>query len=359
MIALLLALSCGPLEEVGAPDIAARSLSQRDESLADCDSHEFPEMRSICLVRVGAAAAGVGDEQGANEACAAMPEGKWLDECHFRVGEELAKVNRIESSLKHCIQAGDYSRNCITHAAWGMPPFEGVTASSESALSTLYAFESLCRESLSEGPQGVMGEGLDTLLSRGWFNLYLGTGDANPSPAREATGDHAPHANIAWALETVRLISIAEGGLPDNIVGRLGRIWSGDDPPPPSAPMSGQRVGRYSAPIVPDAVRRVPHAQTFGGGARLVGETLEDDLIIAALEAVFYREESGPEPFEPYLNHPSDRVRWTAAKLFSLIVGQGDDRVNILIESEDRVLSSYVWEALVRNRTEMAVDEAR
>jgi hypothetical protein len=193
-----------------------------------------------------------------------------------------------------------------------------------------------------------LGEGIDVLLSRAWFNLYLGSGVADPRVAKEATGLHRNHAMTAWALEAVRLLAPDGVAVSPSITSLVSRAWYGRDPVPEGYEKLHRRVGRYSSPIVPGDASIHQHVGTFGGGVRLVGDTDEDELLIAILEALYFREGTPPEVFEPYLTHSSNKVRWTAGKLFALAAGQGDDRVNGLLESDDRVLSNYIWQALVK-----------
>jgi hypothetical protein len=348
MILFLALFGCGGGGVALDPDVASRVLSLEPHSLSQCEPIEFPEIQSICRVSVAARAAASGDDRGAMLACSAMDEGMWKEECHFRAGEELGRLGNVERSLEHCALAGEYARNCVTHAAWGMPAIEGLNSRSENALQEIERFGSSAQIILGRAGEGVSGEGLDVLLARAWFNLYLGSGVADPEVAREAVGLHGSHAMTSWALEAVRLLAPDGSVVPSNIVSMVSRAWHGRDSVPEGYEKLHRRVGRYSSPILPDDARVHEHVATFGGGVRLVGDNEEDELLIATLEALYFREGTPPELFGPYLTHASDKVRWTAGKLFALSAGQGDDRVNELLESDDRVFSNYVWQALVK-----------
>lgn len=91
----------------------------------------------------------------------------------------------------------------------------------------------------------------------------------------------------------------------------------------------------------------------------MVGESANEDIVIASLEALFFRETTTAESFRPFLTDKRNRVRWTAGKLFALAAGQGDDDVNAILEGDDQVLSTYVWAALVKNRPGAKRDSAR
>ena len=292
----------------------------------------------------------MGDDQGAWDACMSVDEGLWREECHFRAGEELGRSGRLDRALGHCARAGQFSRNCVTHTGWSMPPNRALDPLSENVLTTMSELESRASIVLAEAPQGVLAEGLDVILSRAWFNLYYGSGIADPKVAREATGDHAPHARTAFALEAVRLIAPWEEDAPTDTVKRVLAVWKGKTEGLKGKALGERRLGRYVTPIVPEDVRDLRHVATFGGGFRMVGETLDEDIVIAVLEALFFRETTKADIFRPYLKDKRDRVRWTAGKLFALSAGQGDDAVNAILEGEDQVLSTYVWQALVKNR---------
>jgi hypothetical protein len=191
---------------------------------------------------------------------------------------------------------------------------------------------------------------MDVILSRSWFNLYYGMGIADPRVAREASGDHAPHARTAFALEAVRLIAPWNKAAPKDTVKQVLALWKGQKKPLKGQPLGDRRLGRYVTPIVPEDVRGFRHVATFGGGFRMVGESPEEDMVIASLEALFFRETTTADSFRPFLKDKRDRVRWTAGKLFALAAGQGDDAVNAILEGEDQVLATYVWQALVKNR---------
>ena len=348
MIALLLFLGCGA--DTPPVNVAKEALSVNPTKLADCEAIEFAELRTTCQVAAAAYSAAMGDDQGAWDACMSVDEGLWRSECHFRAGEELGRSGRVDRALAHCVRAGQFSRNCVTHAGWGMPPIRTVDPLAENALAELLDLEKRAKVILAEARPGVSGEGMDVILSRAWFNLYYGTGITDPKVAHEAPGEHAAHARTAFALEAVRLIAPWDQPAPKNTISQVLAMWKGSKKPLVGQPLGDRRLGRYVTPIVPEDVRDFHHVATFGGGFRMVGQTDEEDIVIAALEALFFRETSTGESFRPYLKDKRDRVRWTAGKLFALAAGQGNDAVNAILEGDDEVLSTYVWQALVKNR---------
>ena len=77
-------------------------------------------------------------------------------------------------------------------------------------------------------------------------------------------------------------------------------------------------MGRHTSPIVAEGVRAQRHAATFGGGVRLVGGNIEEDLTVAVIEALFFQEATPPEAFALFHDDPRLTVRLTAWKLWGL-----------------------------------------
>jgi hypothetical protein len=279
-ILLIALLACGAEPPVDPAGDGLRA----GGSLAACAEVAFAELAIPCRVGVAAEAGKAGDVALAEEACALVPEGLWREECHFRAGEELGKAGHTDRALRFCARAGDFARNCVTHAAWGLPPEPGLSpADASRALAALDEQRNIYTAGLNGAAPGVQGEGVDILLSRAWFNLYVGSGSADPAAARGAEGEHGPHARTAWALEFVRLAKLP----PDQVVPAALAVWRGESPAPSGAALPpGPRVGRHTSPIVAEGLRAQHHAATFGGGIRLVGENIEEDLTVAVIEAL-------------------------------------------------------------------------
>lgn len=312
VVVLLSLWGCGEPAPVDPAGDALRA----GGSLSSCAEVAFAELAIPCRVGVAAEAGKAGDVAVAEEACGLVPEGLWREECHFRAGEELGKAGHTDRALRFCARAGDFARNCVTHAAWGLPPEPGLSPAEPSrALAALDEQLGVFTTGLAGAAPGVQGEGVDILLSRAWFNLYLGSGSADPAAARGAEGEHAHHARTAFALELVRL----GGAPPEQAVELALRVWRGEAPAPTGAALPpGPKVGRHTSPIVAEALRARRHAATFGGGVRLVGDNVEEDVTIAVIEALFYQETTPPAVFAAYRDDPRLTVRLTAWKLWGL-----------------------------------------
>ncbi|MBN1337344.1 MAG: hypothetical protein JXB39_15405 [Deltaproteobacteria bacterium] len=309
-LSLLLLAACGADRTAGDP-------GNGDEALASCDAIAFAELAIPCRVQVAAAAAGRGDEALAERACAGIPEGPWVGECHFRIGEEMARAANLEGAVRHCGRAGVFARSCFTHAASLLAPSEQAptepVAVVEGIVGNLVRVDAL----LAEAGNVDRVEARDGMAARLWFNAYYGTGRADPAAARLAPPDLSSFAATAYALEAVRLLFPETDPLPTDAVERVRASWRGDVPPPTGGPLANDlRVGRYHTPFPVPGESSQARIPVFGGGVRLAGADPEEDLDIAILEALFFRTATPSDAFVPWLDDPRERVRWTAIRLF-------------------------------------------
>jgi len=321
-------------------------------ALAACDAIVFPELAVPCRVSVAASAAGRGDEPVAEQACGGLPEGPWPGECHFRIGEEMARAGNLAGALRHCGTAGLFARPCFTHAASLLAPDPSATGPTapevvvgdiDSALTEVKAL-------LAEATWGDRAEALDGFRARLWFNAYFGTGHADPAAARLAPDALAPFARTAFALEAVRLLFPDAQSLPEGAVERVRAAWRGEAPVPAAEPLTAdRRVGRYASPLPSSGEAGLPRVPVFGGAVRLVGAEPDEDLDIAILEALYFRTGTTADAFVPWLDDPRERVRWTAIRLFrrappgALDPGEILDRLK---GSPDPVLRWHAFNAL-------------
>ncbi len=349
VLAILLATACGP----DRADGLGPTPGDPAEALAACDRIVYAELAVPCRVQA-AAAAGQGDEALAERACAGIPEGPWVGECHFRIGEERARAADLEGAVRHCGRAGQFARSCFTHAASLLaPPAE---APSDPARAVERIVADLARvDALLATTRGVdRAEARDGMAARLWFNAFYGTGRADPAAPRLAPPALAPFAATAFALEAVRLRFPEPGPLPDDAVERLRAVWDGAAPVPEGAPLAPERrVGRYGSPFPVPGESSEARIPVFGGGMRLEGTTPEEDLDIAILEALFFRTGTPSDAFVRWLDDPRERVRWTAIRLFRRADPDRIDPRQVLerlTASADPVLRWHAYNALDERR---------
>jgi len=281
-----------------------------DGSLQSCDAIALEGHRITCRVQVAADAGGRGEDALARQACEGLDEGVWRDECHFRAGEELGRAGHTDRSLRHCADAGRFSRNCVTHAAWGLPPDATLRSDDHEAVrAAMSEFAQITETALDGAPEGVAPEAMDQLMARAWFNLYVGSGVADPAPTKGLPPWQAAQARTAWAIEAARLRQGED----------LVTAWV-EDAVLRGEPLADRSnvTGRYASPILPEGVQDHPHVATYGGGARLKVEDPTIDTRIAVLEGLYFVDRSPAEVFVPYLEDPTPEVAWTAAKLLAL-----------------------------------------
>lgn len=290
-------------------------------TVAECAAERSEGLRTLCLVQVAADRARAADVESARAACAGVVGSTWADECHFRVGEELARAARMADGLGFCAVAGRFRTFCFTHAVWNGPAQDA----------TLEEWEAL-------GAPFADVQGVESLRARWWFNHYFGSGRADASEARAAPETSAAAARGAWALEAVRL---TEGDL-----ARARAAWSGPALTGPALEPPA-RVGRYDLPFPIEAERALPAVPGFGGSSRLVGTTPDEDLDIALLEGAWFREATGADTFAPYLDDPRPRVRYTAVRMWRSLPSDDAEAVaRRLAEDADPIVRAHAEDAL-------------
>lgn len=310
LLALLLACSDGP----SALDQSLEPWPDEPAALlAVCAEQPFPELAITCRVQAAARFAQRGEDASAEQACKLIPEGTWREECHFRAGEELGRAGETTAGLRHCANAGWFARNCLTHAGWNLPPDPTLTSAlapeklAQAADELLGAVDQV----LAGAGDGLEGEGRDIVMARYGYNVYVGTGLADPDPAR-LDGPLGVVLRTGFGAEAARLI-------PEPTVEKILAVWRGEAPVPTGAALNErQRMGRYTPPVPAPAEGALPKVPVYGGGMRIVGEGPEEDATIAALEGLFWNESTDAAVFLPWVNDPRPRVRWTAAKLLRL-----------------------------------------
>lgn len=322
---ILLLLACGG--EPTAP-MRLQSLPQDGAAatLKRCADEPFEELATICRVEAAARAGREGDVALATTACTAQTTSDWREECYFRAGEELGRTTHLQDALRFCAQAGRFARFCTTHVGWQLPPETPGTAGEWAGFA-----EQLLPKELKE-------EGSDILRARWWFNHYYGTGNLDPAAAKAAPAPEAPHAWGAWALEAVRLTGSAAAA---RDAWAAGTILTGPALPP------AERVGRYDVPILIEGEAELPHVRTFGGSRRLVGETPEEDLDIALIEALYFAATTPGEAFAPFLDDPRPRVRYAAMHVWRILPSAGiEARLQTLAADPDPVIRAHAADAL-------------
>ena len=314
---LALLLACG------GPDPAALSLEpwpdDPDALSAICDQQAFPELATTCRVQAASRYGRRGDEAGADRSCAAIAEGTWRDECHFRAGEELGQAGKATAALRHCGQAGAYARNCLTHAGWHLPADPSLTSALPPATIAAAADElrGAIDQALGAADAGVQGEGRDIFLSRFGFNLSVGSGLANPAPAH-LDDPLGVVLRTGFGIEAARLVAEPSA---DAILA----VWAGTAPAPTGPVLEERaRVGNYTPPVPAPLERDLARAPVFGGGMRLVGESPDEDALIAALEGLYWTGRAPAAEYQRWTGDARPRVRWTAAKLLALVVRDSD-----------------------------------
>ena len=317
-------------------------------ALQACGALAFEEMRVLCRIEVAAQAGARGEPELAEQACAQVPEGTWAHECHFRAGEELGRSGHAARALEHCARADRFARFCVTHAGWALPPGPSLDAQQpiEDLIPALDARLAAIATAAAELEPDLQPEALDTFRMRLWFNAYYGTGQAHPGAARAASPGQQAQARSAYLLEAARL-AWQPGGVPlQGAAEQLVARWEQHGPALEGPALAQEaRHGRYGVPLPVPCERSLQPVPLYGGGRRILGADADEDLHIAALEALFFRSDTTAEHFLPWVEDPRDRVRWTATRLLRSSEPGGLDMAATLEGLRDHPDSCVAWHA--------------
>ncbi len=343
----LLVLACSSDQQVVERAIE-RPAASAEDPLAACADQDFEQMAVLCHIEVAARAGAEGDAELAEGACARVPEGTWAKECHFRAGEELAGAGLVVDALGHCAQAGRFARFCVTHGAWAMQPDRELRADRppEELVSAFDAILVDIEAAVGQLEAEIQPEALDSFRMALWSNAYYGTGRAHPAAARAASPGQRPQARSAYLMEAARLLWVADAVPIEGAVEQLLEHWQGELPALEGEPLAReQRHGRYSVPLPVPCERELQPVPLYGGGRRILGADGDEDLLIAGLEALFFRPDTTAEHFQPWVDDPRDRVRWTAARLLRLSEPGELDMVTTLEALTRHSDSCVAWHA--------------
>jgi hypothetical protein len=308
---IVLWLACGGER----PDLWGPTPDDPAEQLVGCEAEAFDELKIPCRVEVAAKAASMGKIDLAEDACSRMDRPIWADECHFRAGEEFGHAGDVEHAMAHCRRAGKYKGFCLTHLGWRKPPDQALDHDPERALAAWAQEKAAADRGLGPDRGSFTDDAYAVLAARFWFNLYYGTGDADPRPARAAPPELGPAARQGFALEAVRIL-VGSGDVPPTIVADVERAWaSGDDFPRGTPIPVEERNGRYRPPMGLQAAREKATLPLYGGGRRWVDPDPAADLRVAILWALYFQPRTPADVFVPYLEDPNETVRWTAGEL--------------------------------------------
>jgi hypothetical protein len=305
-------LSCG------SPDPLAPWPEDPAELVQVCEAERIEALATTCRVQAAAVLGREGRAEEGDAQCRRIPDGIWREECSFRLGEELAAGGWLVEGLAHCVQAGQFSRNCITHAVWRAPggmldmsqPVEGIEGDFKEMLQAADA-------ALRDTDRNTRNEALAALSAKIGYSAYVGSGSADPAPSKLGR-ELGVSLRTGYAVEAARLLAIQGSFSPEAVQ----KAWKNGEGIHGEADSRSQQIGRYRTPRIAPQEEGIPRAFCFGGGSRLVGETQEEDLAIAALEAAFWLEDWPAEGFSEHLGSPSVRIRCTAAGLLAAATGK-------------------------------------
>jgi len=316
----LLVVSVRTCPAVAEEDLVGRALKMTPTALFDCEEVPFPELATWCRMDVGRQAATAGDLVGVLEACRSIVEPLWKDECHYVAAEVLGEAGDIAGAFSLCTDSGVFVDLCTNNVSWAKrAPLDVRALGTVRAETLVDDFVRTALRNLQAVPPKTKEIAATNLRVSAWFDIYYGSGEADPVHLENLSSDDAVPARTAFAAEVIRLLGTGIGGA-DPVRTVLG-VWRGDAAVPRGTPLAREHWSVRVANLDFDPFGTHLQTPVFLSSARFVADDATEDLGIAALEAAFLQQPTPAAAFAPWLEDERERVRWTAAKLFALSGG--------------------------------------
>ena len=305
-----------------------------------CQDETNQSIQITCWIQLAARLGEEQEEVKGQEVCRQIQSPLWEEECYFRLGEELSVGGSLDAGFRACALAGRFTRNCLTHSIWRNPYSQELH--SDISLNQLIRNFDEDQAALLSAIQTIdpnyQKEAQMNLLARMGYSIYLGSGIINPEPSyyKDKLGVSF---RTGYAFEWVRLQSENKKPSIENLV----QDWKDKKVFRKEADPFAFQKGRHYQAILSPFERDIPRIHLYGGGQRLVGKMLEDDIQIAGLEAFFAKESTQASFFEPYLFHQSREIRLTATKLFLLADGWTSLSPSAKEEYQNRFDPAQTW----------------
>jgi hypothetical protein len=316
------------------------------ELVQRCNNESLEEFKITCRVQAAALFGMRGEEASGASLCQQINDVLWQEECHFRLGEELAVSGNLTAGLRHCALAGRFSQNCLTHAIWRNPQSIQFPSKNgaQKILNSYQEWQSAAQSSLQELPHQQQIAAMEDLNARFGYSVYFGTGELYPEPAH-LSGPLGTSLRTGFAMEAARLFSFEKKVSIERII----TLWESGKTYKGEATNNAYKQGRHYPAILSPFEKEVPKINIYGGGKRLVANTPKEDIIIAAMEAMYWLEDTPPEIFLPWIDHSSGPIRWTAVKLLRLCHSKDfawENTFNQILQNGDPAAKWHIHDAI-------------
>ena len=295
------------------PDVLEPWSDDPQTLLRQCESQT--DLAPICWVQAAAVLAQNNREPEAAKICADLTA-IWKQECHFRVGEELAAKGELPMGIQHCILSDQFAQNCITHAMWRTSIATDLNSNmaTKDIQNAFVELKGNIEAKLRDASPSLRHQTIDNLMPQFAHSMFVGSAIANPKLAH-LSGDEGVWYRTAFAIEAARILWQKS----DFSIAQIIENWKTQTTitglPSPEQAFKGRYRPTRISPMEEAKKRTIG----FAGGSRLVGDTPEEDIVIAALEGAFWVEDTPPDVFLPWLDDSRENVHLTAAKLLSQI----------------------------------------
>ncbi|MAA79779.1 MAG: hypothetical protein CL916_11015 [Deltaproteobacteria bacterium] len=307
--------SCAQTE---SPDLLSPWPTDPYLLLKRCEKEEIEELQITCRVQAASDFGAINEESIGADICSKIKSKVWNEECHFRLGEELASAGNIMAGFLHCSHSGFYAMNCFTHIGRRKDDvfkdnFALANKSMEEIQESHAKMLDEAQKNIFNVPEKVKVSLLKDLTAQFGISVYFGRGSLEYSPA-DMNGLLGAAMRTGYAMEAARILSADGNASVENII----EVWNNPTHVDAVTATNATLHGRYHSGLISPYEHKLAKINLQGGGTRLISENPQEDITIAALEAMYWLEQTPSESFIPWMNNRSHLIRLTAAKLLRL-----------------------------------------
>ena len=312
------------------------------ELVERCDKENIVEMQIICRVQAAADFGKINKEKRGDETCNKVKPKIWNEECHFRLGEELASYGNLMAGFSHCSRSGFYAKNCFKHISQNWRHSFTLDKTNLNSIEDLQDIHTnlieKAQKNIFDIPEELERSILQNLTAQFGTYIYLGNGSLEISPIN-ITGFLGAALRTGYAMEAARLLNKSRKASVENII----EVWK--NPTTVKVPLRDKSSlhGRYQSGLISPYEYKLPKIELYRGGTRLISETPEEDITIAALEAMYWLENTPSESFIPWLKSESLTIRLTAAKLLRFSMTPEIENSEQFLQIKEAADSNVKW----------------
>ena len=312
--------------------------------LKRCEKEEIKELQIACRIQAAANFGAINEEHMGVDICKKIEPKVWNEECHFRLGEELAYSGNLMAGYFHCSMSNHYAENCFAHIKSRREEILAIKWS-EKDKHSIEGLQEIHLKLIEETKDNIFNVSkklktslLADLTSQFGISVYLGRGSLDISPT-DTRGLLGASLRTGYAMEAARLLHLSGKASVENII----EAWNEPTRIDTVATKTITLHGRHHSGLISPYEKNLDKINLYGGGTRLISDNPQEDITIAALEAIYWLEETPGESFIPWIGNQSDLIRLTAAKLLRLSMTPELSKSPQLIQATSKADRKVQW----------------